>query len=128
MSDPSEIAKNALVQLQSLMESGCIKKTTMASSHNDLSKVDTAQIRQRLLSMRTELEKRRSDRDLLDLKRVEAALNRMARGVYGACESCTRPMIKARLLAAPHVRYCAPCSEGAIRVPSRPMDLSKTSA
>ena len=82
------------------------------TSHHDLSKIDVARIRLRLLAMRAELEARRSDRDILYLKQVEAALSKMARGVYGNCESCARPVIKARLLAAPQVRYCALCSGG----------------
>ena len=90
-----------------------------ATSHHSLSKIDVAQIRLRLMAMRAEFKARRSDRDMLDLKRVEAALHRMARGVYGACESCARPVVKARLLAAPHVRYCALCSNGAPHAPSR---------
>ena len=92
---------------------------TAMTSHNDLSKIDIAQIRLGLIAMRTKLEVRSSDRDILDLKRVEAALHRMARGVYGACEACARPVVKARLLAAPDVRYCALCSDGALRAPSR---------
>ena len=83
-----------------------------ATSHQDLSKIDVARIRQRLLAMRTELETRRSDRDLLHLKRISAALDKLTRGSYGNCESCARPVIKARLLETPHVRYCGICSGG----------------
>ena len=82
------------------------------TSPNDLSKLDAARIRVRLLEMRTELEARRSERDLLHLKQVEAALSKMTRGAYGICESCARPVAKARLLETPHVRYCALCSGG----------------
>jgi RNA polymerase-binding transcription factor DksA len=83
-----------------------------ATSHHDLSKIDVARIRQRLLAMRAELEIRRSERDLLHLKRVAAALDKMTRGSYGNCESCARPVLKARLLETPHVRYCGVCSGG----------------
>jgi RNA polymerase-binding transcription factor DksA len=80
------------------------------TSPNGLSKMDVARIRLRLLALRTELEARRSDRDLLDLKRIESALSKMTRGGYGICESCSRPVVKVRLLEAPHVRYCGICS------------------
>jgi RNA polymerase-binding transcription factor DksA len=85
---------------------------TAAASHHDLSKIDVARIRERLLAMRSELEARRSDRDILQLRRVEAALGKLTHGGYGACESCARPVVKSRLLEAPHVRYCGVCSGG----------------
>jgi RNA polymerase-binding transcription factor DksA len=85
---------------------------TAATSLNGLSKIDVAQIRVQLLAMRVELEARMSERDVLDLKRVEAALVKLASGAYGACESCDRPVLKARLLETPHVRYCSLCSGG----------------
>jgi RNA polymerase-binding transcription factor DksA len=90
-----------------------------ASSHQDLSKLDVARIRSRLLEMRTEFEARRSDRDILQLRRVEAALEKLARGGYGACESCARPVVKARLLTMPDVRYCGVCSGGKSSSPAR---------
>ncbi|MFI5351052.1 MAG: TraR/DksA family transcriptional regulator, partial [Elusimicrobiota bacterium] len=62
---------------------------------------------------------RGSDRDVLQLRRVEAALTKLARGGYGACESCSRPVVKARLLESPHVRYCGVCSGGRSSAPSR---------
>ncbi|MFI5362150.1 MAG: TraR/DksA family transcriptional regulator [Elusimicrobiota bacterium] len=91
---------------------------TTAASQQDLSKIDLAKIRVRLAAMRAEFKARGSQRDILDLQRVDAALQRIARGVYGSCESCARPMPKARLLAAPQSRYCAPCSEGELHAPS----------
>ena len=60
-----------------------------------------------------------SESDILQLKRVEAALSKMARGAYGTCESCSRPLLKVRLLEAPHGRYCAVCSGGRISPPPR---------
>jgi RNA polymerase-binding transcription factor DksA len=82
------------------------------TSHSDLSKLDVARIRTRLTTMRAELDARRSGRDLLHLKQIEDALAKLARGVYGNCESCARPVVKTRLLETPHVRYCGVCSGG----------------
>jgi DnaK suppressor protein len=89
------------------------------TSPNELTKTDIARLRRRLMDMRADLEARASDRDILQLKRVEAALGRMARGGYGTCESCSRPLLKHRVLETPHVRYCAVCSGGRL-TPSAP--------
>ena len=92
---------------------------TARTSPNDLTKLDVARIRLQLFAIRAELEARRSSRDLLQLKQIEAALRKMALGEYGTCESCSRPVLKARLLAAPYVRYCANCSGERARSSSR---------
>jgi RNA polymerase-binding transcription factor DksA len=91
------------------------------ASTNDLTKLDIARIRVRLLAIREELEARRSERDLLQLKQIGAALQKMSRGGYGTCESCFRPVLRTRLLEAPYVRYCANCS-GERSVPRQPRD------
>ncbi len=96
------------------------------TSPNQLSEKDVARLRRRLLDMRSELQERRSDRDVLQLKRVEAALGRMERGGYGSCESCSRPLLKHRVLETPHVRYCAVCSGGRL-TPSSPRGASAPS-
>jgi DnaK suppressor protein len=41
---------------------------------------------------------------------VEAALLRLDRGSYGACESCGRPIGEARLGARPAARTCIDCA------------------
>ncbi|MGI5392028.1 TraR/DksA family transcriptional regulator [Streptomyces sp. CA-251251] len=42
---------------------------------------------------------------------VEAALDRMARGRYGSCHLCRRPIGRARLLIVPQARFCARCQQ-----------------
>jgi RNA polymerase-binding transcription factor DksA len=42
---------------------------------------------------------------------VEAALDRMARGRYGSCHLCRRPIDRARLVIVPQARYCARCQQ-----------------
>ncbi|MFE5394400.1 TraR/DksA family transcriptional regulator [Streptomyces sp. NPDC056568] len=42
---------------------------------------------------------------------VEAALDRMARGRYGSCHLCRRPIDRARLLIVPQARFCARCQQ-----------------
>jgi DnaK suppressor protein len=44
------------------------------------------------------------------LVEVEAALRRLARGTFGRCERCGRPIERARLLAVPWTRRCLACS------------------
>ncbi|KAB7741063.1 TraR/DksA family transcriptional regulator [Nostocoides sp. F2B08] len=48
-------------------------------------------------------------RDLLDQNR--RALQRMADGTYGLCESCGNPIGKLRLQAAPRATLCMPCKK-----------------
>ncbi|HXT00523.1 MAG TPA: hypothetical protein VN915_07595 [Elusimicrobiota bacterium] len=91
----------------------------IAASPNELTEKDIARLRRRLLDMRAELQSRGSGRDVLQLKRVDAALDKMARGRYGACDSCARPLLKNRVLETPHVRYCAVCSGGRLSQPPR---------
>ena len=48
-------------------------------------------------------------RDLLD--RGERALARIDAGTYGVCESCGKPIGKARLLAFPRATLCVECKQ-----------------
>ena len=40
---------------------------------------------------------------------IEAALDRLAEGTYGTCESCSRPIPFERLEAISQARYCVAC-------------------
>lgn len=44
------------------------------------------------------------------LQEVEAALNRLADGSYGQCQSCGQPIAPARLEAIPTTRHCINCA------------------
>lgn len=44
------------------------------------------------------------------LAEVEAALERLARGTYGTCEVCGRPIAPARLEVRPTARTCVGCA------------------
>ena len=48
-------------------------------------------------------------RDLLD--QGERALHRIDGGTYGVCESCGKPIGKARLLAFPRATLCVACKQ-----------------
>jgi DnaK suppressor protein len=47
--------------------------------------------------------------------RVAAALDRIAQGSYGTCESCGRPIDPRRLAAAPESVHCIECARAARR-------------
>lgn len=44
------------------------------------------------------------------LKEVNAALERIAKGTYGTCENCKEEIAKERLLASPEARLCVKCA------------------
>jgi DnaK suppressor protein len=50
-----------------------------------------------------------TDRDLQELKDVEAALTRMRLGTYGTCMHCGGPIRAERLAAYPTAKRCQPC-------------------
>lgn len=45
------------------------------------------------------------------LYHVDEALRRLRKGEYGNCQSCGKPIQKARLEAVPHARLCIECKE-----------------
>ena len=49
------------------------------------------------------------DRDLEELRAIEAAQLRMADGSYGTCGVCEKPIDIRRLEATPHVTRCIDC-------------------
>jgi RNA polymerase-binding transcription factor DksA len=50
-----------------------------------------------------------TDRDLQELKDVEAALTRLRLGTYGTCVHCGGPIRPERLAAFPTAKRCQPC-------------------
>ncbi len=49
------------------------------------------------------------------LKEIDRALERVAGGKYGVCESCGEDISPARLAAIPWARFCVPCQESMSR-------------
>lgn len=58
-----------------------------------------------------------SDNERVTLDQIEAALRKIDKGTYGMCESCQRPIAKARLDALPFARYCIDCQNSAESAP-----------
>ena len=58
-----------------------------------------------------------SDNERITLDQIEAALRKIDKGTYGVCESCQKPIAKARLDALPFARYCINCQNSAESAP-----------
>ncbi len=48
----------------------------------------------------------------LELRKLDAALDRVAAGSYGTCCGCGEPMTRERLLADPAAPFCHDCADG----------------
>jgi RNA polymerase-binding transcription factor DksA len=82
---------------------------TFVISNENLTRVETARLRQALIAMRDELVSRSGDLDRIRKKQVDSAIRKLDKGGFGICEACARPMLKARLIEKPYVRYCVSC-------------------
>ena len=70
---------------------------------------DEAEAGAKAFEREQELALTRSAQDLLD--QGERALHRIDGGTYGVCESCGKPIGKARLLAFPRATLCVECKQ-----------------
>ena len=59
------------------------------------------------------------DRDLDELRAIDAALLRMAEGSYGVCEACDKPIDIRRLNLTPQALRCIDCQTLFERTPAR---------
>ena len=70
---------------------------------------DEADTSSKLYEREQELALTRNTRELLE--QTEHALARIDAGTYGVCESCGKPIGKARLLAFPRATLCVECKQ-----------------
>ena len=70
---------------------------------------DEADASSKLYEREHELALTRNTRELLE--QTEHALARIDAGTYGVCESCGKPIGKARLLAFPRATLCVECTQ-----------------
>lgn len=62
---------------------------------------------------------RLGDAERMELRRIDAALERLERGSYGACAACGAPIEPRRLAALPWAIRCAGCEEARERAAAR---------
>jgi DnaK suppressor protein len=56
-----------------------------------------------------EMSSRLAERDVLELRQIERALERLRQGAYGICEKCRNKIRHARLKALPYATLCTGC-------------------
>ncbi len=81
-----------------------VRRQDEVDTNDNGDSVDQAQ-----LSIEKELLFELSDNERVTLDQIEAALRKIEKGTYGLCESCQKPIAKARLEALPFARYCIVC-------------------
>lgn len=69
----------------------------------------------------TDIDLSEIDRDVRELKDIEAALTRIAEGVYGVCVDCEEPISFERLEKLPSAARCHDCQERFERADPRPV-------
>ena len=48
--------------------------------------------------------------ELAEVRRIDAALKRIANGVYGVCQKCENPILEERLNLLPATPFCKNCA------------------
>ncbi|MBI2959619.1 MAG: TraR/DksA family transcriptional regulator [Betaproteobacteria bacterium] len=62
-----------------------------------------------VLDVTSEIDLATASRDIRELRDTEAALDRLAKGTFGLCESCGDAIALGRLRVYPTATRCAPC-------------------
>ena len=96
-----------------LLEARAALLRTVALTDEELAALDRPQPsdppEQAASASAASLQARLGGREKRELDDIADALRRLARGVYGACESCGKPIPLERLLALPAVCFCLGC-------------------
>lgn len=53
------------------------------------------------------------ERQVHELRLIEAARSRLRDGTFGKCRTCSHPIAASRLMAAPHAELCVQCQQRA---------------
>jgi len=94
--------KMALLKTQLEAENEETKPIAPDVAIGRLSRLDSMQMQQ----MALEMERRQK----VELKDLEDALDRIAKGTYGTCELCRAEIAEERLLAVPTATLCISCA------------------
>ncbi len=107
-SQAAQFPAGALGQLRRLLEDHLEANAAQAAAHDVEARqlagnTDTDSLIERELALAGAARAREA------IIEVEAALDRVELGTYGACEACGDPIPVERLEVIPHARLCAPC-------------------
>ncbi|MFH1258553.1 MAG: TraR/DksA C4-type zinc finger protein [Elusimicrobiota bacterium] len=69
-------------------------------------------------SLEKELSFELTDNERQMLERIEAALRKVEKNIYGTCEKCAEKISFERLKAMPYARYCITC-QSKLEIPKR---------
>ena len=61
------------------------------------------------LELAGELDLAMAERDILELRDLDAAYEKLTSGTYGVCSDCAEPIVLARLQAFPSAKRCNDC-------------------
>ena len=85
-------------------------KTVREKQTMDVGNVDVGdEADQATSSLEKEMLFELNDNERTMLDQIEGALRKMEKNFFGLCESCQKPIAKARLQAVPFARYCINC-------------------
>ena len=86
-----------------------VELTSLQQSAGDGAGDDQADAGSKTFEREQELSIANNRRDLL--VQMERAIERLDKGTYGRCESCSQPIMKARLQAFPSATLCVRCKQ-----------------
>ena len=92
-----------------LEQSSQIKKKLISGS--DEYDIDGDDVDQASGTILCKIEQDLTNRQILQLKRIESALERIEDGSFGICEECGEDISEKRLLAKPEATTCIVCAE-----------------
>jgi RNA polymerase-binding protein DksA len=108
--------KSLLAEKQRIIKQCRITNNVMDSSGpegtGDLSSHRTHVADQGTENYQREMASRLKSMETETIREIEDALKRVAKGTYGACDSCGGPISKGRLEIVPHARLCMKCLKG----------------
>ena len=86
------------------------KRQEIRSRRRDLTIERTADLDDRaVMTYRNDMTAASIEADRLELRRIEAALERLRDGSFGICAACDKPIPAKRLDARPEAERCVPC-------------------
>ena len=114
----ASITQEKLEQIRSLLDAreqelvtDVKREQDQKSSHADVAATAPDPGDNAFADLTTDLENAAIDRDMLELKAIARARDRLDSGSYGTCIDCSEPIPLARLFAQPIAVRCARCQE-----------------